>query len=333
MDDAATDGNRDCLGAIVGSQLGHDVLDVNLNGSFRDKKFFGDIPVTIAFGNLLQNLNLAGCQPFIAVVVGEPSSYFGGDCLLAAVHFTNSLQQDLGRHALDDVACRSTFESSLHFNIAFRRCDNNDPGFRKLASDRDHGVDSVHVRQSYIQEHDIRSMLPKELNRFLARRSLGRQLHLSLIIDQRGNPFAHQRMIIDTENSDTLDIVHLGGSSPDFVMIRCDRQGYSLVSQLQNGFEDGRSNASLPGIQSRTTVPALARLNTLNRPPIRSALSRMFVKPQCPSLPDFSSPSSIPQPLSRTETRKLREMYPTLTSIALALECRNALITASRTMR
>src|ERR1700679_230424 len=115
-------------------------------------------------------------------------------------------------------------------------------------------------------------------------------------------------MIIDTENTDTFDIVHLGGSSPDFVMICCDRQGYSLVSRLQNGFEEARSNASLPGIQSRTTVSALARLNTFNRPPIRSARSRMFVKPQCPSLPDFNSSSSIPQPLSRTETRKLREM-------------------------
>src|SRR5580658_6876053 len=115
-------------------------------------------------------------------------------------------------------------------------------------------------------------------------------------------------MIVDTKNTNTLGIVHLCGSSPDFSMIRSDRQGYSLVSQLQNAFEEGRSNASLPGIQSRTTVPALARLNTFNRPPIRSARSRMFVKPQCPSLPDFSSSSSIPHPLSRTETRKLREM-------------------------
>src|ERR1700722_6605259 len=140
-------------------------------------------------------------------------------------------------------------------------------------------------------------------------------------------------MIIDTQNLDTLDIVHLGGSSPDFAMTRRKRQGYSLVSQLQNGSEEPRSNASLPGTQSRTTVPALARLDTFSRAPIRSPRSRMFVKPQCPSFPDFNNSSSIPQPLSRTETRKLREMYPTLTSIALAWECRNALITASRTMR
>src|ERR1700691_1141620 len=115
-------------------------------------------------------------------------------------------------------------------------------------------------------------------------------------------------MVVDTENTDTLDIVHWGGSSRDFAMIRSDRQGYSLVSQLQNGFEEARSNASLPGIQSRTTVPALVRLDTFNRPPMRSARSRMFIKPQCPCLPDFSSSSSIPQPLSRTERRKLREM-------------------------
>src|SRR5271170_1211253 len=114
-------------------------------------------------------------------------------------------------------------------------------------------------------------------------------------------------MIIDTKNTDTLGIVHFVGSPPDFAIIRRDRQGYRLVSQLQNGFKEARSNASLPGIQSRTTVPALIRLKTFNRPPSRSARSRMFVKPQCPSLPDFNSSSSIPQPLSRTETRKLRE--------------------------
>ena len=67
MDDAATHGNRDGLCAVVGPQLGHDVLDVNLDGPFRDKEFFGDIPVTVAFGNLLQNLNLAGRQPFVSV--------------------------------------------------------------------------------------------------------------------------------------------------------------------------------------------------------------------------------------------------------------------------
>src|SRR5580698_5647489 len=115
-------------------------------------------------------------------------------------------------------------------------------------------------------------------------------------------------MIVDTKNTDTLGIVHLGGSSPDFAMMRRDCQGYSLVSQLQNVLEEGRSNASLPGIQSRTTVPAFVRLDTFSRPPIRSARSRMFAKPQCPVLPDFSSSLSMPQPLSRIETCKLREM-------------------------
>ena len=119
MNDAAANGNCDCLGTVVRPQLGHDMLDVNLDRPFRDKQFFGNVPVTAAFGNLLQDLNLAACQPFIAVVVGKPRRYFGRNCLLAVLHFTNRLQQDLRRHALDDVACRSAFESSLHFNITF----------------------------------------------------------------------------------------------------------------------------------------------------------------------------------------------------------------------
>src|SRR5580698_4295350 len=119
VDDAAADGNGDGLGAVVGPQLGHDVLDVNLDGPFRDEELLGDVPVTIAFGDLLQYLDLAGCQPFIAVVVSKPRSYFGGNCFLPAMHFANSLEQGLRRHALDDVASRSTLESSLHFNVTF----------------------------------------------------------------------------------------------------------------------------------------------------------------------------------------------------------------------
>src|SRR5580698_7241124 len=120
MDNAAADGNRNGLGAVAGSQLGHDVLDVYLDGPFRNEEFIGDVPVTVAFGDLLQDLNLAGCQLLIAVVVREAGGHFRGNRLLAGVHFADSLDQGLRRHALDDVASRSTFESSLHFNITFR---------------------------------------------------------------------------------------------------------------------------------------------------------------------------------------------------------------------
>src|SRR5436853_2382534 len=51
LDDAAAYGNGHRLRAITGPQLLHDVLDMHLDGLFRDEELFGNVPISVAAGD------------------------------------------------------------------------------------------------------------------------------------------------------------------------------------------------------------------------------------------------------------------------------------------
>jgi len=53
LDDAAADGDRYRMRAIVGAEFVHDVLDMGLDGVFRYQQFRGDIPIPVARCDLL----------------------------------------------------------------------------------------------------------------------------------------------------------------------------------------------------------------------------------------------------------------------------------------
>jgi hypothetical protein len=59
MDDAPANPNRDRLSPIVGTQLFHDVLDMDLYGFLADKKLFGDFAVSIALSKFVEDLDFA----------------------------------------------------------------------------------------------------------------------------------------------------------------------------------------------------------------------------------------------------------------------------------
>ena len=92
-------------------------------------------------------------------------------------------------------------------------------------------------------------------------------------------------------------------------------------------------NATWPGTESSTSVPAPGRLQTRTLPPIRSARSRIPESPQWPSRPTRRTSGSIPHPSSRTRTRRPSRARSTATSIRLPPEWRNAFTSASRPIR
>jgi hypothetical protein len=59
MDDAAADTDGDGLRSISRAELAHDALDVDLHGLLRDRKAFANVPIAVALGNPLQDLDLA----------------------------------------------------------------------------------------------------------------------------------------------------------------------------------------------------------------------------------------------------------------------------------
>ena len=62
-------------------------------------------------------------------------------------------------------------------------------------------IDAAHVREPEVHESDIGLVFTKTLDRFARVGSLRNHLHVRLAIDDGGNPFAHQRMVINTEDA------------------------------------------------------------------------------------------------------------------------------------
>ena len=65
-------------------------------------------------------------------------------------------------------------------------------------------VDAVHFRHLQVHEGDVRMVSPKLLDRLAASGRLSHQRHIRLNGEQAGDPFAHQRMIIDHRALESL---------------------------------------------------------------------------------------------------------------------------------
>src|SRR5712691_9636720 len=81
LDNSAPHGDRHGLSAISRAELFDDVFDVNLDSLFGDEKAFGNVLVTIAAGDVLQNFHLTVRQRFIAQMLCQTGGNVGGNPL------------------------------------------------------------------------------------------------------------------------------------------------------------------------------------------------------------------------------------------------------------
>jgi hypothetical protein len=110
--------------------------------------------------------------------------------LLSAVDLTDGVNHILRRHALEHVGAGSSFESTLNFNIALERGQNDDSGFRELRSDRDHRVKPAHAWKSEVHKGHVGLVFAKLLNRLVGVAGFGNHLHVRLIINDSADPLA-----------------------------------------------------------------------------------------------------------------------------------------------
>src|SRR5271157_685793 len=87
--DAAAHSDSDRLGAITGSELFHNVLDVDLNCLFGDEQFIGDVPVTISARDLTKDFNLSASESFVAVMFGQICRNLGRNTPLAGMNLAD----------------------------------------------------------------------------------------------------------------------------------------------------------------------------------------------------------------------------------------------------
>jgi len=65
LDDSAAGGYGHRLSAIIGAELAHDVLDMNLDRFLRDEKPLGYIPIAAACGGVAQDLHFTIAESLV----------------------------------------------------------------------------------------------------------------------------------------------------------------------------------------------------------------------------------------------------------------------------
>ena len=119
----------------------------------------------------------------------------------AGVNLTDCLCQILGGRTLEHVGLCSFGERPSRLGIRIKSSQDDNAGFRKLFSNGYHGINAAHIREPQVHEGDIGLVFTKAFDCLLPAGRLCHHSHPRLGIDHHGNPFAKERMIIDTEHA------------------------------------------------------------------------------------------------------------------------------------
>ena len=121
----------------------------------------------------------------------------GRNPLFAGVDLPDDVQQLARGHVLEHVSPSAGFERALDLHVALEGSQHDDAGVGKLRPDRDHDIDPAGVGKAQIHQSDIWPMLAKPLQGFARVGCFGYQRHIGLAVDNGGDPFAQQRMVVN----------------------------------------------------------------------------------------------------------------------------------------
>ena len=71
LNNAPLHGDRNCLRAVIGAELFHDVLDVNLDSLLGYEELLGNLTIPVPLSNLPENFNFPHAQTLRAHVLGK----------------------------------------------------------------------------------------------------------------------------------------------------------------------------------------------------------------------------------------------------------------------
>src|SRR6516225_3669186 len=126
------------------------MLDVYLDGFFRDEQLFRDVAVPVSSGDLIEHLDFALRERFVAEMFGQPRRHLRWDSLLAGVHLADHLNQLLRRSILQEVPPGPGLEGTLNFYVSFEGGQHNNTRLRKLRTYCDQRINPAFVGKSEI---------------------------------------------------------------------------------------------------------------------------------------------------------------------------------------
>lgn len=118
FDVTAAKRNDGRAGPVIGIELGKDVLDVVLDGMFRDAKIGRDDLVRLSFGDTAQNVQLPGSKLVVGRVLCQLLRDLGRHSPLTDVSPAYRVDEFSSQQILQQIPDRARLEGTQHLNIA-----------------------------------------------------------------------------------------------------------------------------------------------------------------------------------------------------------------------
>ena len=189
----------------MGSQLLHDVLDVNFHSLLGYEEPFSDVAISVSTGKMLEHLGLPFAQILLTQMLCQTSCDRVGNVLFPGVNLADHFDQLLGRSTLQHVAVGSRIKGPPDINVAVKDGQHADPGAGEFSVDGTHRLNATDIAKFKIQERNVRPMRAKLLDGLAAVGCLGDDQHVRLIVDNGCDPLAElpwQRVTVFGRYSD-----------------------------------------------------------------------------------------------------------------------------------
>src|SRR6185369_4729006 len=182
------------------------MLDVIVDRGLGDRQLVGDLLVAEAVANESQHFHLACREILITHVFGKAHRDFRRNSSLAGMNRSDNVRQLVTRHALKNVRRSASPQRTLNLAIAIQRRQHDYARMRKLTTDSDQRIYSITARQPNVHECDA-GHRPTKLRQRLDRiSSLCHEKHVRLRTNDRAQPLAKHRMILNDQDANGFDV-------------------------------------------------------------------------------------------------------------------------------
>ena len=194
------------MGAIVRTELLHEVPDVEVDRGLGDAEPVGDLLVAMPVPDEAQDVELAPREVLVGVVRREPRRDVGRDGAPTGrrVHGTHGREQLVGRRGLQDIAGGAGAQRPPDLAITFDGREHDDSRVGELPQDGRQRVDAVRSRETHVHQRDVRASLPEREQRVTCGGGLGHEAHVGLGVDDRAEAFAEDGVVFHAQDRDRL---------------------------------------------------------------------------------------------------------------------------------
>ena len=177
---------------------------VRLNRALSDSELCGNRFIRRTLNQKTKHAALAVRQRLRAGSAFEFSPRAGGHIPFTAGNAPDRAQHFVATSVFEHVPFRARRETAVYVVIAVERREDQDSRARVAPDDRLRRVDAVHVRHVQIENRNVGPMSTEEVDSLVSIAALTDDPQVAFIGKNESEPFAHDRMVIDEDDTDRI---------------------------------------------------------------------------------------------------------------------------------